>query len=126
MVQRKFEEEISSVISKFRKEITGRGPIDTISKVIGHTIYVKLNVAYSSHEKNLYKVVKNYNGLEEVCELYAHDFRGLIDGILTDFGFSTHVDHVLIYPDIDHDYIYCLIVLKKNLEKELIKNLGTS
>lgn len=122
MILKKIEEEISSAISKYRKEITGRGPIDAISKVIGHTIYVKLNVTFTIHEKNLYKVIKKYNGVDEVCMLYATDYKRIVESILIESGFSIQTDNVLIYPDTDQDFIYAIIVLNKNLEKELIRN----
>ncbi len=111
------EDKISSVLSKYRKTISGRGPIDTTAKIVGHTIYLKMKLTYSELEKTMYKFIIENHGLQKFHPEYVEKGKIIINELLNDYGFEIKTDSIILNPDLDKDYIYVIFVLDKNLEK---------
>ncbi|MBB6451794.1 uncharacterized protein YbcI [Salirhabdus euzebyi] len=115
------EQSITNILSKYRKELSGRGPIDVNAKILGHTIYVKMNLAFSRMEKSMYRFIMENNGLDKFNREHLTEGKKLIDQTLEGKGLNSYTEKIILNPDLDKGFLYIIIVLNNNIEKQLIK-----
>ncbi|MDC3415842.1 Na-translocating system protein MpsC family protein [Aquibacillus salsiterrae] len=121
MKTKEIENELSNLFSKYYKEVTGRGPIDISTNIVGHTIYMKMNCSFTLLEKSMYQFIIDHNGMQVSNTRLLEEGKKITNKLLEDFGFPINTEDTLVFPDIEREYVYLILILNENLEKEIRK-----
>jgi uncharacterized protein YbcI len=111
-----FEKELVKNVIHLRKQMSGKGPLETHVHVSAHTIYMRLKVDYTPLEATLLKLhpIMDFSKITDLA--WVKDaFQEHLAGIFPDIT----VIEMLSRPDPDRNSVYLLVVLDRNIEKIL-------
>jgi uncharacterized protein YbcI len=112
------ELELAKRWSKLRKELAGKGPLDTQVRIAGEVMFVKCRTQYNDLEKLAIRHFEEHKESDH-HQAWIESINQSLNQMLGDFISGLSSNHFVYHNLPDEGYTFSTLVLNQNLENNL-------